>query len=73
MPDNTKSNWFAFLCGDLSVTLLQFIAGSWVEIGQFGLKVLVTIILGAAGGIAGMIGKDIYRWYKAKRKNNKTQ
>lgn len=66
-----KDKALAFIAGDISVTLFQiFVGGIWGDLGHFGVKVGATIILGIAGGIAGMIGKDIYNRYK-KYKNKK--
>lgn len=56
-----KDKAVAFLCGDCSVTLYVMLGGIGVDLGHFALKVLATVILGAAGGIAGIAGKDIYQ------------
>ncbi len=37
---------------------------------EFGLKVVATLILGVIGGIAGLLGKDLYASFK-KRLNEK--
>lgn len=64
-----KDKVLAFLAGDISVTLFQvFIGGIWADLGHFGMKVGATIILGIAGGIAGMAGRDIYNRLKRKYK-----
>ena len=58
----------AFIAGDVSVTLFQiFIGGIWADIGHFGLKIAATIILGIAGGLAGMVGKDLYNKFKKRK------
>jgi hypothetical protein len=57
---NMKTKAVAFLCGDLAVTLHIYFAGIVNNFGEFGLKVIGTLIIGAAGGIAGMIAKDYY-------------
>lgn len=75
MPQRVKDRFLAFIAGDASVTLFQVFAGQiFADLGSFGLKVLATIILGIAGGIAGMVGKDLYNFYKSKKKkrNEKT-
>lgn len=68
MSDNKRSKALAFLCGDFTVTLwLLWGQNFWHQIELFGLKILATIILGIAGGIAGLAGKDIYTWYKSRK------
>lgn len=54
----------AFLFGDLFVTVQLFISGIIYDFGHFALKVLGTLIIGAAGGIAGMAAKDLYAMAK---------
>lgn len=72
MPDKMKEKALAFIAGDISVTLYQIFGnGIWDDIGHFGLKVLATIILGAAGGVAGMAAKDIYNYFKKRNNKNK--
>ena len=72
-----KTKVIAFICGDLAVTLHIWIAGIIADFGGFMLKVGGTLIIGAAGGIAGMLAKDLYPilkiWYytKFKTKNKK--
>ncbi len=64
----SKDKTIAFLGGDIIVTIFHlFIGGIWADIGNFGVKVGATIILGIAGGMAGMIGKDLYQRFKKKR------
>jgi hypothetical protein len=70
MSDNKRDKIVAFVCGDLIVTAMN-ILGIFGDLGHFGLKVLATIILGAAGGIAGMIGKDVYAWWKNRKNKSK--
>lgn len=53
-----------FICGDISVTIWIGLAGILSDVTHFGLQVLTTIIIGAAGGFAGMVGKDIYNKVK---------
>lgn len=73
MSNEKKNKWLAFIAGDASVTLYQLFGGMWGELGVFGLKVLATIILGIAGGLAGLAGKDLYNHIKSylKTKNIK--
>lgn len=76
MSSEKKETLLAFFCGDILVTWL------WAEhifqdAGMFLLKLLATIVLGVAGGIAGLVGKDVYRSWKnwrlkQKNKNGKT-
>ncbi len=33
---------------------------------EFGLKIIATLILGVIGGIAGLLGKDLYGHFKRK-------
>ena len=61
-----KENLWAFACGD--VMLFTFI-GIPPEVSQLGWKVFSTVLLAIAGGIAGMVGKDLYVWVKAKIKS----
>lgn len=52
----------AFVSGDLAVTIWVFLGGLgnfWHTLGDFGLKIAATVILGIAGGVAGLIGKDL--------------
>ena len=52
----------AFISGDLAVTIWVFLGGLgnfWHTLGDFGLKIAATVILGIAGGVAGLIGKDL--------------
>ncbi len=75
-----KTKLTAFLFGDLFVTVHIWMAGIIHDFGTFGLKVAATLIIGAAGGIAGMFAKDAYpvvkRFFKSilkrKKKNNAT-
>lgn len=61
----------AFIAGDVSVTLYQLFIGDIIhDLGDFGLKVMSTVILGVFGGIAGMVGKDIYNHLKKRRMKN---
>lgn len=68
MADDTKSKVISFIAGDLFVFTYVHLNGVIYHIGEFAMKVLATIILGAAGGIAGMLGKDAYSWWKKRRK-----
>lgn len=55
-----KTKITAFLFGDMFVTLYIVMAGIIHDFGTFMLKVLATLIIGAAGGLAGMAAKDAY-------------
>lgn len=70
MPEHVKEKVYAFVCGDVSVMGFTFLKIPDEFIG-IGWKVAVTIIVGVAGGIAGMAGKDLYAYVKEKfkRKN----
>ena len=51
----------AFISGDLAVTIWVFLGGLgnfWHTLGDFGLKIAATVILGIAGGVAGLVGKE---------------
>lgn len=63
---NTKL--VAFICGDLFVTLGQITGNIWADAGHFGVKLLATLVIGIAGGIAGVVGKDLYQHFKEKYK-----
>lgn len=67
MSAGAKNKWFAFLCGDGVVTLAYFL-GVFNDLGTFALKMLSTLVLGAVGGLGGLLIKDFYTWYK-NRKN----
>lgn len=68
MADSTKDKITAFFFGDAFATVyLLGAGGSFIhELQAFGVKLIVTLILGAVGGIGGIIGKDIYNKYKNK-------
>jgi hypothetical protein len=55
-----KTKAIAFFFGDLFVTAHIIFAGIINDFGGFMLKVVATLIIGAAGGIAGMMAKDAY-------------
>lgn len=55
-----KTKIIGFVCGDISVTLYVIFAGIIHDFGGFLLKVLGVLIIGAAGGLAGMAAKDAY-------------
>lgn len=59
-----KEKLIAFIFGDLFVTAHIILAGIIHDFGGFMMKVLGTLIIGAAGGVAGMIGKESYPWLK---------
>lgn len=59
------------MCGDCTVTIFSMFGGIIFDIGHFALKVLATVILGAAGGLAGLVTKDLYNKWKAKRSKTK--
>lgn len=72
---NMKNKITAFLFGDLTVTLLQISTNFWQELGDFGVKLIATFTLGVAGGLAGLIAKEllwpkIKKLLKVKTKNN---
>ena len=67
LPDDTNDRLRAFFFGDAIVTLYTLLGGIGTEIKEAGVKIVVTIILGVAGGIAGMVGKDIYKWWKMRK------
>lgn len=63
MPD-IREKAVAFISGDLAVMGFTFIRIPDELIGV-GWKVLITIVVGIAGGIAGMVGKDLYTLVKS--------
>lgn len=75
-----KNKIVAFIMGDITVTLCQILSNFWHDLGLFAIKIIATLILGIAGGVAGLIGKDyVYPWIKKivkyfltkiKKKNN---
>jgi hypothetical protein len=64
MPDHVKEKALAFISGDAAVMYLTFIKIP-DEVLSLWWKVVVTIIVGIAGGVAGMIGKDLYVYIKS--------
>lgn len=70
MPEDFKDKAVAFITGDLTVMGFTFIRIPDELIGV-GWKVLITIVVGIAGGIAGMVGKDLYTWCKRLLLKNK--
>lgn len=62
-PD-VKQRILAFVCGDVVVTGWLKIVGILSGITQFGWQVFSVLVLGIAGGIAGVAGKDIYGFLK---------
>ena len=54
-----NKNKLAFIWGDIFVTIPTLL-GIWNDLGGFGMKVISVIILGVAGGIAGVLGKELY-------------
>ncbi|HUP13107.1 MAG TPA: hypothetical protein VM187_12860 [Niastella sp.] len=59
-PMGKRLNFIAFLCGDISVTMYLLFTGLVNDLLLFGAKLITTLLIGAAGGIAGMAGKEIY-------------
>ena len=60
------ASWGSFsILHDLP-TLLQINVPGTLEL--YALKVLATLILGAVGGVGGMLAKDLYRYFKNKLK-----
>jgi hypothetical protein len=73
-PARKWLNLTAFLCGDISVTMYVLFTGMMNDLMLFGAKLITTLIIGAAGGIAGMAGKELYPVLKTffKKKFKKT-
>jgi hypothetical protein len=65
MPEDIKDKAVAFITGDLTVMGFTFIRIP-DELINLWWKVLITIVVGIAGGIAGMVGKDLYTLVKSK-------
>lgn len=70
-----RLNFTAFICGDISATLYLLYTGMLTDLGEFAAKLVTTLLIGAAGGIAGMAGKEIYpvlkKWARMKFKKSK--
>lgn len=60
------ASWGSFSILQELPTLLQIGAPGVLEL--YALKVLGTLILGAVGGVGGMLAKDLYRYFKNKLK-----
>lgn len=54
----------AFIFGDLFVTLWITTGDILADFGHFGIRVISTVVIGLAGGLAGMGAKDLYPWFK---------
>jgi hypothetical protein len=71
MPNDLKENITAFLSGNVFVTGFTFLKMP-VALEDIGWRVLATILIGLAGGFAGLAAKDIYlfakRWFKKYKK-----
>ena len=60
------ASWGSFsILQDLPILLQINVPGAFQ---LYGLKVLGTLLLGAVGGIGGMLAKDLYRFIKNKLK-----
>lgn len=70
MPDNVKERMVAFICGNASTMGFTFLKIP-DEMMNIGWKILATALIGVAGGIAGLAGKDIYAVVKRKFLFNK--
>lgn len=68
LPESVREKVYAFFCGDVTVMGFTFIKIPDELIGIWW-KIFITIVLGAAGGFAGLAGKDIYTWVKAYMKS----
>lgn len=65
MPDSVKEKVVAFLCGGGSTMSFTFLKIP-NELMGIGWKIIATILIGVAGGIAGVAGKDLYMIAKKK-------
>jgi hypothetical protein len=63
MPDPVKEKVVAFLCGNVSTMGFTFLKIP-DEMMNIGWKILATALVGLAGGIAGLAGKDLYALVK---------
>lgn len=63
MPDPVKEKVVAFLCGSSSTMGFTFLKIP-DEMLNIGWKILATALVGLAGGIAGIAGKDLYALVK---------
>lgn len=70
MAEEKRQKLIAFICGDALVSVFTM-GGIMQNLGPFGLKVLSTIILGICGGVAGLLGQDLYKRFKKWRSSNK--
>lgn len=59
-----KSRIIAFIFGDIFATVHVLLAGILYNFAEFGLKVIATLFIGLAGGLAGMLAKDFYPYLK---------
>jgi hypothetical protein len=58
MKKEVKDNIVAIIGGE---TLMLFsCAGIINDVSAIAMKVFITIVLSVAGGVAGMVGKDLY-------------
>jgi hypothetical protein len=53
-----SSGVVCFFCGDIFSTGFYLVFGG--EFTHFMLKALGTLVIGVIGGLAGLVGKDIY-------------
>lgn len=65
MPENLKDKVLAFFCGNVTTMGFTFLKIP-NEMSGIGWKVLATALIGLAGGIAGLVGKDLYVSVKRK-------
>lgn len=60
-----KENMLAFIAGDVLVMVVNWIH---MDIWSIAAKIGMTVILGVIGGIASLVGKDLYELLKARWK-----
>lgn len=65
MPETLKEKGIAFVCGNVSTMGFTFLRIP-DDMMNIGWKILATILIGIAGGIAGVAGKDLYAAIKRK-------
>lgn len=65
MPESVKEKVVAFCAGNVSTMSFTFLKIPDEMMG-IGWKILATLLIGLAGGIAGVAGKDIYALAKRK-------
>lgn len=60
----------AFIYGDVCAMITFIIGGIMTDLGHMAIKIVSTIVVGIAGGFAGMVGKDLFSRYKNRKKKN---